>query len=418
MRIHLTLVLTLLTSALFAGGSNVSAVGRNGVSYFSIDRGMTWQVGNSNTQEYINGVATDHYGNFWAVGASGQVLKSEDYGAGYSILHELTDEIFNAIDIDQQGRIVIVGANGSIYVSDNLGSTFDKVGPDTDVNLLDVNIDNPDLWVAVGVRGMVFTSEDSGKTWVAIEEVFGSSNFNTITYTTEGTFIIAGTLGALFTSKDGHAWNPGMFEEGFKSVIEDLASDSNGDTYAVGWNGAAFHSSDQGESWTRLVTGDTQRLTAITLSGSRVVMVGFRSTILSGNGNEWILHDDFGRDHLMEVATNDLPDLTVDMRRVEGCSQIEITVSNRGPGRLTEKPYTDSNVGVLISSENNNKHVYYISLSDLDPGEKLKNKGTVLKHTIDLNISSPLNVRWGLNGIVKDLDLTNNSASIGECISK
>ena len=60
----------------------------------------------------------------------------------------------------------------------------------------------------------------------------------------------------------------------------------------------------------------------------------------------------------------------------------------------------------------------HFSLSDLDPGEKLKNKGTVLKHTIGLNISSPLNVRWGLNGIVKDLDLTNNSASIGECISK
>jgi len=42
----------------------------------------------------------------------------------------------------------------------------------------------------------------------AIEEVFGSNSFNAVTYTKNGTYIIAGTLGAIFTSKDGQVWPP------------------------------------------------------------------------------------------------------------------------------------------------------------------------------------------------------------------
>jgi len=58
----------------------------------------------------------------------------------------------------------------------------------------------------------------------------------------------------------------------------------------------------------------------------------------------------------------------------------------------------------------------FFSLSDLDEGKKLKNKNTVIRHIVDLNISKPLKVTWELNNIIKDYNLSNNSASIGECV--
>ncbi|MES0490419.1 MAG: hypothetical protein ABUK01_10530 [Leptospirales bacterium] len=413
MRIRLMLVLILLSSVIFAGGLNFSAIGRDGIAYYTVDSGETWQVGNSNTSEYINAVATDRYGNFWAVGADGMVLRSEDYGASYENVHNLTKEIFNAIDIDDQGRFVVVGSTGSIFASYDGGITFKNIGPDTDINLLDVNIDNPKLWIVVGIRGMILTSENKGKTWVVIEKVSGSSYFNAITYTKKGIYIIAGTRGAVFNSKDGKIWKPRVFAEGFKGVIEGLASDSNGDVYAVGWSGIVFRSSDEGNTWTKVETGDDERLTAIAVLNGKIVLVGFSSAILTNNENSWTIHDKLGRRHLIGVASNYLPDLTITLKRTEGC-QIEITVSNKGPGRLTDKPYRDKLVGVHIYSDN--KSVYTISLAELDPDKKLKNKDTELKHKVGIKMTKDVKASWSLNGIVKDYDMANNNATIHECV--
>jgi len=265
---------------------------------------------------------------------------------------------------------------------------------------------------------MVFTSKDSGKTWIAREKVFGSSQFNAITYTANGTYVIAGVRGALFTSKDGQTWNPQVFAEGFKGVIEDLASDKKGNIYAAGWNGVVFHSNDEAVTWTLVETGNSERLTALTISDGQIVMVGFSSTIVSNTGSNketrWVVHDQLSRSHLMEVAPNHLPDLTIELKRTADC-KVEVTVSNKGPGRLTDKPYRDESVGISISSKN--KNVYSISLKDLDPGEKLKNTNGKVQHTVDLKISTQLKATWGLgiNGIVKDQNMSNNSTSTGEC---
>ena len=135
-------------------------------------------------------------------------------------------------------------------------------------------------FIAVGQYGTIMTSLD-GVTWTTQSTSYGSTLLDIVWSGTQ--FVVPSFTyspccsSTILTSPDGVTWTPHSLPNQAWVVIW-----SGTQFIAVGGNAAGIiFTSPDGITWTQQASGTTNNLGGITTSGSEVVMVGDRGTILT-----------------------------------------------------------------------------------------------------------------------------------------
>ena len=169
-------------------------------------------------------------------------------------------------------KIVIVGNDGTLLVG-----TIDENG---DIKVSNKNADQkitantltsvtvlPDgTIIAVGYRGAVITSSDDGKTWKSI--ITGFNNNYTDVYYHENTLSIP---------KE----EPDPTDDDDEDDVVEIETIDTSAIFIVGTNGIVLYSNKLSEGFTRLNTGVSKGIFAITSHGDKLIAVGDSGLILN-----------------------------------------------------------------------------------------------------------------------------------------
>lgn len=107
-------------------------------------------------------------------------------------------------------------------------------------------------WVIVGDDGLILTSDD-GETWNDVS-ITTTEDFKTITYGL-GTWLVAGTNGALYTSTNLTAWTQRTSASFTTESILTAVFNENQSKFFIGGESGALDVSTDGTSWSALTSG-------------------------------------------------------------------------------------------------------------------------------------------------------------------
>lgn len=210
-------------------------------------------------------------GNTYDSGYKGFLLKTTDGGENWTPISSDYQHKFTDIEIPEGGTIVIAAGNddfseaggNAIYVSEDEGDSWDILqdgnGPITWNNLDHFE----DTWIAVGESGAsaTFTLADD----TLHTNLVSGQTITDLSFIDEenGVFVTEERYkGKIFTTADGgQTWTESFALEGrkdFKSVA--FADENNlwavgNDHYTGDERWLIYHSSDQGETWTKIDPG-------------------------------------------------------------------------------------------------------------------------------------------------------------------
>lgn len=255
-------------------GMRIVAVGDHGIILLSDDGGKSHRQARSVPVDVtLTSVAfaDDHTG--WAVGHAGAILHTTDAGETWSLQRTATheDRPLFAVHFFDTLHGVAVGLWSLVVTTSDGGQTWQQVSmpvPEgakkADLNLLGLFQDSRGRIFAAAEKGMVLRSDDKGQHWTYLGTGYKGS-FWTGVATKEGTLLVAGMRGSLYrSSDDGQTWQ--RIDTGSKSSITAMAV-SGARIVAVGLDGLVLNSTDAGASFTPQSRPDRQALTTLTFDG-------------------------------------------------------------------------------------------------------------------------------------------------------
>lgn len=233
-----------------------------------------------------------------AVGAGGAIFESADAGIKWAkVQHGLTDLALLAVD--RRGpHTIAVGQTGVVLIEESPGK-WAKIDSGDPNRLFSVSVNTSGLAVAVGEFGKVLKSEDGGRTWspaapdwtaFADQESFGTGepNMYSANVSESGEITIAGEYGVILRSKDkGASWRVlRPVTPGVPTIFAmHVAPAGQGNSYAVGQDGAMLISADGGVTWMQCTMSTKLNFLGVAASpDGHVVVTGMRVMMRSQNG--------------------------------------------------------------------------------------------------------------------------------------
>lgn len=219
-----------------------------------------------------------------ALSIEGQILLSTDGGSTYSEIHSVggTDALYG---LAVNGNIVIAaGKDGSLLhadfsVDNTLWIESNPTAIAGDLRALDSN--GVSVWIAVG--DAVLQSINNGLSWSDVSPAAMDSLQGVVFIGIADKWVaVGGSFGAeAFYSDDGGAtWTASTVPDSAGALLA-VAADSAGNVLAVGENGTALLSTDQGITFTALTSVDvTQDLTGVDSSAANQWMLGGTQRVL------------------------------------------------------------------------------------------------------------------------------------------
>jgi hypothetical protein len=262
-------------NAIVWSGTQFVAVGSSGTIRTSPD-GKIWTSRTVDSAYHLQGITWSGT-QFVAVGVLGIILTSPDginWTARTTLATNISGDLF---DVVWSGTQFVVTGVGTILTSpDGVTWTTHVVG---NAALYSV-VWTGTQFIAVGQYGTIMTSLD-GVTWTTQSTSYGSTLLDIVW---SGTQFVVPSLtyspccsSTILTSPDGVTWTPHSLPNQAWAVIW-----SGTEFIAVGGNAAGIiFTSPDGITWTQQASGTANNLAGITTSGSEVVMVGDRGTILT-----------------------------------------------------------------------------------------------------------------------------------------
>jgi len=102
----------------------------------------------------------------WIVGYHGTILISDDRGASWALQNSQTQEALFRIVLADRNVGWVSGSNGTILHTRDGGKTWQKQATGTQEHLFGLYFLNPRLGWSVGSRGVTLRTEDGGHTWI------------------------------------------------------------------------------------------------------------------------------------------------------------------------------------------------------------------------------------------------------------
>jgi photosystem II stability/assembly factor-like uncharacterized protein len=250
--------------------------------------------------------------NLVALDFNSDLYSSEDDGANFT-LREITDESYEGLG-SVDNVVVAVGVDGLILRSIDFGLSWDAANSETLFSSLRAvagRIDGgqPNRWIAVGddgFDGQVLQSVDNGVNWSAVA-TFTDLLPEAVIWT-GNRWLLAGrdqlfNEGVVYSSTDGVNWSASATPAGAQPLL-DLAADGSGSVLAVGESGQILRSSDDGLTFSEIVTeflggGDLN-----------AVVVDSSGTFFAGGDEKLILEINASTATVLAPATSDAPPVT------------------------------------------------------------------------------------------------------------
>ena len=234
--------------------------------------------------------ATNVGNAIFAVGERGIVTRSLDGGRTWHAEEPIVTETLCAISFAGELNGWAVGHGAVILRTTDGGDRWSVqfTGPDSESPLLDVLALNNRHVIAIGSFGSYFETQDAGATWNQRFVLEEDMHLNRITATSDGTLFIAGEFGTLLRSTDqGENWD--ALSTGDDGSLYGILPLSNGTLLAYGLRGRVYVSKNGGDDWKILQTPGTGLImTGIELAAANTV-------ILTGQGRTWWISRDSGR---------------------------------------------------------------------------------------------------------------------------
>jgi len=284
-------------------GSLCWIVGYYGTILHSRDRGATWELQKSGTQEALFRVAFLDDKTGWVSGSYGTVLHTEDGGRNWRLQTTSTQEHLFGLDFIDEYAGWAVGSRGTALRTEDGGASWINRPVGDDVILNDVRfISRQEGWI-VGEFGRIYHTKNHGQTWlkqespVEVSFVSGESRnlFRLLFPDSKKNGWAFGLDGVILRTRNGEKWQTIGQNNALPGgpIPRHLFSASSfGDKkWAVGERGAVLVSPSGDDHWTpaRL------KIPSATLNGIAFgdaglgFIVGNRGTILrtEDGGRQW-----------------------------------------------------------------------------------------------------------------------------------
>ena len=241
-------------TGLWTDGRAAVAVGPGGATLRSDDGGARWRRVESGTQRTLTAVGGSGADDLYAVGTGGTVLVSGDGGARWTVLPRSGEDDLRAVASRGRRDVYAVGAAGVVLHSRD-GVQFIREDSTAPGDLLGLAL-RGDEALAVGVRGAITARESSGR-WRLLPGGHRGS-LHSVWRGADGRACAAGQGGAILCRDPALGWVP--MPSGMRANLGGIASDGAGVYVSVGDYGTVLRSTDHGQNWTLLPTGENGTL--------------------------------------------------------------------------------------------------------------------------------------------------------------
>jgi len=271
-------------SGMTRAGGRVISVGQRGHILFSDDCGQHWQQASVPVSADLTAVSFPTATQGWAVGNDGVVLHSGDAGATWQ--KQLDGRQIGALLVKHYTTLASAEPNNEqwpFFVAE--GQRLIDQGADKP--LLDVWFANEKTGYVVGVFNLILRTDDGGQTWTPFQDRTDNPqgfHLNAIASTGDALYI-AGEQGLLLKWDDStqrFAAVPTPYQGSFFGVLG-----KPGEVLVYGLRGNVLRSTDGGQNWVALDSGQHVSITAglIDASGNyRLFTQGGQMLVSQGQG--------------------------------------------------------------------------------------------------------------------------------------
>lgn len=291
-----------LSSVFFIDDDNGWIVGSEGLIIKTTNAGVDWIPQNSNTTNDLKAVKFVDLNNGWVVGEDGLIIKSTNGGVDWIIQNSFTTEELNSLDFFDDNIGWVVGGGGIMLKTSDGGNTWSKLTTSTTYKLNSICFVN-DLtgWVAGGgdSEGIILKTTDGGNNWVEDFSV-AAVQFLFVYFLDENTGWVGGDMGGMKTTDGGNTW---VQVSGLYAANSIFFKDTNNGFYVGGINCLGiwiYATTDGGNTWQEKVNyiGESESINNSLVGEGNLELVsvlvtnGGKGWAVGGNGKMYTTNDD------------------------------------------------------------------------------------------------------------------------------
>jgi photosystem II stability/assembly factor-like uncharacterized protein len=245
-------------------GSRLVAVGERGVILTSDDHGRQWQQASVPVSATLTAVHFPTPQRGWAVGHGGVILHSEDGGRQWR--KQLDGVAAAQLELDA-ARVAAAQASGDEATSGaakrRLRDAQRLLDDGADKPWLDVRFTSATEGIVVGAYGGILRTQDGGRSWQSLRGHMANPKGRHLYSLQQAgdTLYVVGEQGQLFRSRD-RAAHFDTLATPYAGTYFGLQASPAGELLAYGLRGNALRSTDDGQTWQKVDTGQPITLTA------------------------------------------------------------------------------------------------------------------------------------------------------------
>jgi photosystem II stability/assembly factor-like uncharacterized protein len=250
------------------GSSRAFVAGDGGLLMSTEDAGATWRTIDLDSQVRLRAVAVAGKGRVFAAGDDGRFIVSPDWGWTWQTV-AAPNVVWTSVAPRHDGEgALLTTAGGDIYRWDGQALTLAAAAPAAGLNAIALSEDGL-IAVAVGEGGAMLVSTDGGQRW--------RDRPSGTTRTLRDVWLIGADGKGVYAVGDGGVLVRGWSETsdgatprtlGESLTLRGLHLQASGHGAIVGDHGAMFVTTDFGESWTPVATGDDRDIFAVDALGA------------------------------------------------------------------------------------------------------------------------------------------------------
>lgn len=241
----------------------------------------------SDAQGYLYaGSGSDARQGGWINDGGGPLYRSSDYGESWVQAYYL--ETLSLLEAGNQ--TMIAGTRIGIYRSSDHGNSWTRSPGTQGFTFYRLVMDSIGNVYATTSPGGVFRSSDSGASWIRRDSGITATSEYDLAITPKGTLIVSAFPGAIFRSTNaGLSWS---LASGSPPVPRPLLSITTGPatgTVLVGWQHGIYRSTDDGVTWSSIVSITNQYAECFAIDSSGALLAGTHNGVLrsTDNGLHW-----------------------------------------------------------------------------------------------------------------------------------
>jgi len=201
--------------------------GKAGILYGTEDGGITWKMQDTGMDESIFGISFIDKDTGWAVGQAGAIISTTDGGKIWIQQKSPVEDHLLCVKFTDPHHGVAAGDWGKIILTEDGGKNWVDVSLKQDIILYGVDFVSKNEGFIAAETGIFFHTVDGGKSWEKQETDVGNIHFGDIEHLTE-------------EDLEGVAEGISFFA---------LSFDGKGNGVAVGLDGRASRTADNGNTW-------------------------------------------------------------------------------------------------------------------------------------------------------------------------